>query len=75
MKVVPRLSVTYSLRYQLEINPDSFRSFRLRHGLNVDRVEEIYREGMAQSSIRLANGQILRMSRTGRERLLALGRI
>jgi two-component system, LytTR family, response regulator len=43
--------------------------------VNLDRIEEIYREGKAQSSIRLANGQILRMSKAGRERLLELGRI
>jgi len=33
MKVSPRLSVTYGLRYQLEINPNSFRNFRPRLGL------------------------------------------
>lgn len=43
--------------------------------VNIDRIGEIYREGMAQGSIRLANGQILRMSKAGRERLLALGRV
>jgi two-component system LytT family response regulator len=43
--------------------------------VNLDRIEEIHREGKAQSSIRLANGQILRMSKAGRERLLELGRI
>jgi two-component system LytT family response regulator len=43
--------------------------------VNLDRIEEIYREGKAESSIRLADGQILRMSKAGRERLLELGRI
>lgn len=33
MKVLPRLSVTFGLRYQLEINPDSFLNFRPRLGL------------------------------------------
>jgi hypothetical protein len=32
MKVLPRLSITFGLRYQLEINPDSFRNFRPRLG-------------------------------------------
>jgi two-component system, LytTR family, response regulator len=43
--------------------------------VNLDRIEEIDREGKAQSSVRLADGQILRMSKAGRERLLELGRI
>ncbi len=43
--------------------------------VNLDRIAEIYREGATQGSIRLADGKLLRMSRTGRERLLALGRI
>jgi hypothetical protein len=33
------------------------------------------REGAAQGSVRLTDGQILRMSKAGRERLLELGRI
>jgi hypothetical protein len=32
MKVLPRLSVTVGLRYQLETNPDSFANFRPRLG-------------------------------------------
>ena len=32
MKVLPRLSVTFGLRYQLEINPDSFPNLRPRLG-------------------------------------------
>lgn len=32
MKVLPRLSVTYGLRYQMEFNPDSFRNLRPRLG-------------------------------------------
>jgi two-component system, LytTR family, response regulator len=28
--------------------------------VNLDRIEEIYREGKTQSSVRLADGQILR---------------
>jgi hypothetical protein len=33
MKVLPRLSVTFGLRYQLEINPNSFPNLRPRLGL------------------------------------------
>jgi Response regulator of the LytR/AlgR family len=43
--------------------------------VNLDGVVEIYREGTAQGSIRLADGQILKMSKAGRERLLALGKV
>jgi two-component system LytT family response regulator len=43
--------------------------------VNLDRIAEIYREGAAQGSIRLTGGPVLKMSRAGRERLLALGRI
>ena len=42
--------------------------------VNLDRIGEIHREGTAQGSIRLANGQTLKMSKAGRERLLALGK-
>jgi two-component system LytT family response regulator len=43
--------------------------------VNLDRISEIYREGTAQGSIRLSDGHVLRMSKAGREKLLALGRI
>jgi two-component system, LytTR family, response regulator len=43
--------------------------------VNLDGVVEIYREGTARASIRLADGQILKMSKAGRERLLALGKV
>jgi hypothetical protein len=32
VKILPRLSATLGLRYQLEINPDSYRNFRPRLG-------------------------------------------
>jgi two-component system LytT family response regulator len=43
--------------------------------VNLDRISEIYREGTAQGSIRLSDGHMLKMSKAGREKLLALGRI
>jgi len=43
--------------------------------VNLDRIGEIYREGTAQGSVRLVDGQVLKMSKAGRERLLELGRI
>jgi two-component system, LytTR family, response regulator len=43
--------------------------------VNLDRIREIYREGATQASIRLADGQMLKMSKAGRGRLLALGKL
>jgi two-component system LytT family response regulator len=43
--------------------------------VNLDRIREIHREGTAQSSIRLTDGQVLRMSKTGRERLMEFGKV
>jgi len=56
---------------------DSKRFVRIHRSaiVNLDRIAEIYREGTTQGSIRLADGQVLKMSKPGREKLLALGRI
>jgi two-component system, LytTR family, response regulator len=56
---------------------DPMRFVRIHRSavVNLDRIAEIYREGTAQGSIRLTGGQVLKMSRAGRERLLALGKI
>lgn len=43
--------------------------------VNLDRISAIYREGPAQGSIRLTGGQVLKMSKAGRERLLTLGKM
>lgn len=43
--------------------------------VNLDRIGEIHREGTVQNSIRLTDGEVLKMSKAGRERLLALGKI
>jgi two-component system, LytTR family, response regulator len=73
-------SRSYMLREtisDLSARMDPRRFIRIHRSamVNLDRIEEIYREGKAQSSVRLADGQILRMSKAGRERLLELGRI
>ena len=73
-------SRSYMLREtisDLSARMDPRRFIRIHRSamVNLDRIEEIYREGKAESSIRLADGQILRMSKAGRERLLELGRI
>jgi two-component system, LytTR family, response regulator len=57
------------------IDPKRFVRIHRSVIVNVDRIGEIHREGIAQGSVRLADGQVLKMSKAGRERLLALGRI
>jgi two-component system, LytTR family, response regulator len=56
------------------MDPERFVRIHRSAIVNLDRIGEIYREGLAQGSVRLADGQILRMSKAGRERLLALGK-
>jgi two-component system LytT family response regulator len=57
------------------MDPGRFVRIHRSAVVNLDRIAEIYREGAAQGSIRLTGGQVLKMSRAGRERLLALGKI
>ncbi|HEY2858542.1 MAG TPA: LytTR family DNA-binding domain-containing protein [Terracidiphilus sp.] len=57
------------------MDPGRFVRIHRSAVVNLDRIAEIYREGVAQGSIRLTGGHVLKMSRAGRERLLALGKI
>lgn len=57
------------------VDPNRFVRIHRSAIVNLDRIGEIHREGVAQGSIRLTDGKLLRMSKAGRERLLALGRI
>jgi two-component system, LytTR family, response regulator len=57
------------------MDPSRFVRIHRSAIVNLDRIGEIYREGIAQGSVRLADGQVLKMSKTGRERLLALGKL
>jgi len=57
------------------MDPKEFVRIHRSAIVNLDRIEEIYREGTAQGSIRLTGGQMLKMSKAGRERLLALGKM
>jgi len=59
----------------VRVDPNRFVRIHRSAIVNLDRIGEIHREGVAQGSIRLTNGKLLRMSKTGRERLLALGRV
>jgi len=42
--------------------------------VNVERVQEIFREGRSEGSVSLANGQRLKMSKAGWQQLLAVTR-
>jgi two-component system LytT family response regulator len=57
------------------MDPRQFVRIHRSAVVNLDRIAEIYRDGAAQGSIRLIGGQMLKMSKSGRERLLALGKI
>jgi len=57
------------------MDPKDFVRIHRSAIVNLDRIAEIYREGTAQGSIRLTDGQMLKMSKAGRERLLALGKM
>lgn len=56
------------------MDPSRFVRIHRSAIVNIDRIAEIYREGSAYGSVRLTGGQTLKMSKAGRERLLALGR-
>lgn len=58
----------------IRLDPRQFVRIHRSAIVNIDRIGEIYREGTAQGSIRLTNGQALKMSKAGRERLLTLGK-
>lgn len=57
------------------MDPKQFVRIHRSAIVNLNRIREIYREGAAQGSVRLADGQMLKMSKAGRDRLLALGKI
>jgi two-component system LytT family response regulator len=56
------------------MDPGQFVRIHRSAIVNLDRIAEIHRDGAAQGSIRLTGGRVLKMSRAGRERLLALGK-
>lgn len=42
--------------------------------VNLDHVQEVYREGQTENAVVLRDGQRLKMSRTGRQKLMEIGR-
>jgi two-component system LytT family response regulator len=56
------------------LNPRQFVRIHRSSIVNLDQVREIYRDGQAEGSVALTDGQKLRMSRAGRQKLMELGR-
>jgi two-component system, LytTR family, response regulator len=56
------------------LDPRSFVRIHRSSIVNLDRIREIYRDGQTEGSVVLTNGQQIRMSRSGRQKLMELGR-
>lgn len=57
------------------LNPRLFARIHRSIIVNLDRIREVYREGRTEGTVVLTNGQKLRMSKAGRQRLMELGKI
>jgi len=71
---------SYMLRESLadlsgKLDPRHFIRIHRSTIVNLDRIREIYRDGQIEGSVVLMTGQQLRMSRSGRQKLMELGRV
>jgi two-component system LytT family response regulator len=57
-----------------KLDPRQFVRIHRSSIVNLDRIREIYREGQTESSVVLRDGQKLRMSRAGRQKLTEVGK-
>jgi len=57
-----------------KLDPRKFARIHRSAVVNLDRIREIYRDGQAEGAIVLMNGQKLKMSKAGRQRLIELGK-
>jgi two-component system, LytTR family, response regulator len=72
-------SRSYMLRESLaelmgKLDPRHFVRIHRSSIVNLDRIREIYRDGQTEGSVVLTTGATLRMSRSGRQKLIELGR-
>jgi two-component system LytT family response regulator len=58
----------------IKLNPRQFVRIHRSSIVNLDHVREVYREGQTENSVVLKDGQRLKMSRTGRQKLTELGK-
>jgi two-component system LytT family response regulator len=58
-----------------KLDPRYFVRIHRSSIVNLDRIREIYRDGQTEGSVVLTSGRQLRMSRSGRQRLMELGRV
>jgi two-component system, LytTR family, response regulator len=69
----------YMLRESLgnlskRLDPTQFIRIHRSSIVNLNWVREIYRENLAESSVVLSDGQVLRMSKAGRQKLIEIGK-
>jgi two-component system LytT family response regulator len=57
-----------------KLDPHRFVRIHRSSVVNLDRIREIYRDGQSEGSIVLTTGATLRMSRSGRQKLMESGR-
>lgn len=57
-----------------KLDPTQFVRVHRHSVVNVERIREVYREGRTDSSLVLKSGNVLKMSKQGRQRLMELGR-
>jgi two-component system LytT family response regulator len=58
-----------------KLAPNAFVRIHRSAVVNLNQIREIYREGPTENSIVLNDGQILRMSKAGRQRLFEIGKL
>ncbi|QMV17869.1 response regulator [Granulicella sp. 5B5] len=57
-----------------KLNPRQFVRIHRSSIVNLDRIRDVYREGQTENAVVLEDGQRLKMSRTGRQKLTEVGK-
>jgi two-component system LytT family response regulator len=58
-----------------KLDPKQFVRIHRSSIVNLDQIQEIYRDGQTEGTVVLTDGQKLRMSRAGRQKLMELGKV
>ena len=58
----------------IKLDPQQFVRIHRSSIVNLDHIREIYREGQADGFVVLMDGQKLKMSKVGRQKLVELGK-